>query len=407
MIDKSYVSVIKGKDIKNTVREAINLIGGIGKFVKKGETVLIKPNLVYPYSPPATTNPEVIKVVGEFAFEAGAKEVWIGDSSTYTQKPLYGTGKWTNQEILEIDGIVKIAQEIGAKVIDFDKEETVKIEIPEGIILREVEVFRPVIDADVIINVPVLKMHFQTLVTLGIKNLHGIIPDKWKLQFHRDEISQKVVDLHKVVKPRLTIVDGTKAMQGLGPRVGTDVEMDLIIAGKDVVAVDAVSSEIMGVKSMEVETNRLAYTQGIGNADMAKIVVLGEKIEDVRKKLKRPDVSIAGVFPGINVIEGGVCVHCYGRARIFLDTLFDLCLPNNADISLVIIGVQPKVPDVNEIKGNVLIVGDCAIYSSSNFRQALGKQALCLDGCPPMVSVHRLIDKLKERYVSKTAFKER
>jgi len=259
MIDKSYVSVIKGKDIKNTVREAINLIGGISKFVKKGETVLIKPNLVYPYSPPATTNPEVIKVVGEFAFEAGAKEVWIGDSSAYTQKPLYGTGKWTNQEILEIDGIVKIAQEIGAKVIDFDKEETVKIEIPEGIILREVEVFRPVIDADVIINVPVLKMHFQTLVTLGIKNLHGIIPDKWKLQFHRDEISQKVVDLHKVVKPRLTIVDGTKAMQGLGPRVGTDVEMDLIIAGKDVVAVDAVSSEIMGVKSMEVETNRLAY----------------------------------------------------------------------------------------------------------------------------------------------------
>jgi len=65
------------------------------------------------------------------------------------------------------------------------------------------------------------------------------------------------------------------------------------------------------------------------------------------------------------------------------------------------------VPDVNEIKGNVLIVGDCAIYSSSHFRQALGKQALCLDGCPPMVSVHRLIDKLKERYVSKTTFKER
>ena len=397
MSDKSRVAIVKvnSNDIKDEIKKAVDLIGGMEKYVYKGSKVLIKPNLVYPYPPPMVTSTEVIEAVTLLAFEAGAKEVWIGDSSSYTGKPLYGVGKWTNSDIFEIHGINKIASSTGATVLDFDECETVRLKINNGIILKEVDVYKPLLDADVIINLPALKMHFQTLVTLGIKNFHGIISDYWKVQFHRDEISQKLVDIHKVIKPKLTIIDGILAMQGLGPRTGTDVRMDVILASDDVVAIDAVASEVMGVKADEVETTRLAAMQGIGNGNLKNIIVLGERIENVMKELDRPDVRIEGIFPGIDVIKGGVCVHCYGRARIFLDALFDSGLLEKADIKTILIGVKPKMPDLDELKGNVLLVGDCAICASSNLRSALNDRVYSMDGCPPLVSVHQVLDEIK------------
>ncbi|MCL6087491.1 MAG: DUF362 domain-containing protein [Actinobacteria bacterium] len=403
MGDKAIVSIVKVKreNIKESVKYVVDLIGGFKKYIRKNSKVLIKPNLVYPYPPPMVTSPEVIEAVVELVFEAGAKEVWIGDSSSYTGKSQYGLPRWTNEEIFEIHGINNIACKTGAKVINFDDTESVKVNIPNGIILKEVEIFKPVLDADVIVNLPALKMHFQTLVTLGIKNFHGVIPDYWKLQFHRDEISQKLVDINKVVKPGLTIIDGITAMQGLGPRTGTSVEMNILLASSDIVAVDAVASEVMGVKAHEVETTRLANQQGLGIGNLENINVIGEKIEKVMKILERPDVSIEGIFPGITVIKGGVCVHCYGRARIFLDSLYSSDMVNTANIKYVIIGVKPSIPDFNNKEGNILLVGDCAIDAAHSIRYSLKDRIYLMEGCPPLTSVHVLLNKIKEKHNKK------
>ena len=254
------------------------------------------------------------------------------------------------------------------------------------------------LEADVVVNVPAMKTHFETLVTLGIKNYHGIIPDRYKIMFHKDEINQKLVDIHKAVKTHLTIMDGLVGMEGLGPRLGSDVTMNLILASSDVVAVDAVTCAVMDIEPDEVETIRLADTQGIGTGRLEGIEVAGVPVQEVCRSFSRPDVRISGLYPGITIIKGGPCVHCYGRARIFLDTLKETGIPDNAGLSTMLVGIKPRNPDLQEIAGDVVFVGDCAIESSTNLRYALGARAHCLEGCPPIPSLHREIDKLKKKY---------
>jgi len=401
------VSIVKRTDsIYEAVKKAVDLIGGMSKYVKKGNSVMIKPNLAYPYPPPATTDPRVVAAVVRLAYESGASEVKVGDSSAYSCKNILGVGKWTNMDVFEKTGMVQMAKETGATLVDFDTNEFRMTKLPGGIIFEEAPIAASMLDADVVINIPALKMHFETLVTLGLKNYHGIIPDSYKVQWHKDEIMQKIIDLHKGVKTHLNIMDGLVGMQGLGPRLGTSVTMNLIMASADVVSLDCVAAECMGVPHREVEAIRLADMQNIGNGRLERIQVLGEKIEDVKKNFERPDVSIDGIYEGIQLIKGGPCIHCYGRTKIMLDALYAEGLENNADVDTVFVGINPKQIPLERIKGNALFIGDCAIGSAANLRYALGSRAICVDGCPPIASVHREIDKLKERYPKKKQYKK-
>lgn len=399
MVSNPNVSISKvTNSIPDAVRQVVDLLGGMRRFVKKGDRVIVKPNLAYPYPPPATTDPRVVEAVATLCAEAGAGAVWIGDSTSYSCKDILGAGKWNNRDVIEQTGMDKAAVNAGASVLDFDLEPWKLVRIPDGIVLKKVEIAAAMLAADVVINVPVMKTHFECLVTLGIKNYHGIIPDHYKIQFHKDDIHQKLVDIHKVVKTDLTIIDGLLAMEGTGPRMGSPVEMNLVLAANDVVAMDAVCSEIMGINADEVETTRLAAVQGIGVMDLAAIEVLGERIESVKRNFVRPDVRIAGLYPGITVLQGGPCVHCYGRARTFLDTLRQTGIPDNAGISTLLVGIKPPNPELEDVEGDVVFVGDCALEGSTNLRYALGKRAHCMQGCPPIPSLHLLIDKLKESH---------
>ena len=405
----SRVAIVRRGDspIDDAVRRAVDLIGGISSFVRPGDRVVVKPNLAYPYPPPATTDPSVVEAVARLCVEAGAREVMVGDSSSYSCKNILGYGRWSNMDVIRSTGMDRAAERAGAKIVDFDSAKWATVTIPGGVILRRTEIASPMLEADVVINVPAMKTHLETLATLAIKNYHGIIPDRWKIQFHKDEISQKIVDIHKAVKTHLVVMDGLLGMEGLGPRMGSPVRMDLILASSDTVAIDAVTSQVMGIEPDEVETTRLARTQGIGNGSLDSIQTVGLGIGEVRRPFRRPDVRISGIFPGVTVIQGGPCVHCYGRARIFLETLQAEGLlvpgitdgaPTNAGISTLLVGIKPRNPEIEEIQGDVVFVGDCAIESSTNLRYALGKRALCLEGCPPIPSVHRVVDHLKKKF---------
>lgn len=399
---KTTVSIVKVADsIYDAVKKSIDLIGGMSSFIKKGDVIMIKPNLAYPYAPPATTDPRVVAAIVRLAYENGAATVKVGDSSAYSCKNILGVGKWTNYDVFKKTGMVAMAKETGAELVDFDTNEFRMTKLPGGVIFEEAPIAASMLDSDVVINVPAMKMHFETLVTLGLKNYHGILPDSYKVQWHKDEIMQKIIDLHKGVKTTLNIMDGLVGMQGLGPRLGTSVPMNLIMASTDVVSLDCVAAECMGVSHREVESIRIADMQKIGNGNLDTIEVLGEKIEDMMKKFERPDVSIDGIYEGIQMIKGGPCVHCYGRTKIMLDALFKAGLENNADVDTVFVGINPKQIPLERIKGNALFIGDCAISSAANLRYALGNRAICVDGCPPIASVHRELDRLKERYPKK------
>ena len=163
-------------------------------------------------------------------------------------------------------------------------KDRVKIAIPNGETLKGITVPR-VVTESAIISAAKLKTHMSTKVTLGMKNMFGLLPDKFKGKYHAKGISKVVVDINTVLKPALTVIDGFVAMEGKGPTAGTPVKMDLIIAGKDVVATDAIAARIMGMDPMEISHIRKAYQKGLGNID--NIEIIGSKLEDVRREFKR------------------------------------------------------------------------------------------------------------------------
>ena len=132
-----------------------------------------------------------------------------------------------------------------------------------------------------------MKTHKETAVTLGMKNMFGLLPEKRKIEFHLLGISKVIVDINAVLRPKLTVIDGFYALEGPGPIGGNPVKMNLIIAGQDPVATDATACRIMGIDPYQVYHIRKAYKKGFGEINSAKIDVVGERIETVKRKFRR------------------------------------------------------------------------------------------------------------------------
>jgi uncharacterized protein (DUF362 family) len=163
-------------------------------------------------------------------------------------------------------------------------EDKIKIDIPKGDTLKDITVPRICKEA-AIISAAKMKTHMATKVTLGMKNMFGMLPDKFKMKYHAKGISKVIVDINSVLTPQLVVIDGFIAMEGRGPTDGTPVKMDLIIAGKDPVAADATGARVMGIDPHEISHIRTAAAKGIGNIDNIEIV--GSKLEDVTRKFKQ------------------------------------------------------------------------------------------------------------------------
>jgi uncharacterized protein (DUF362 family) len=163
-------------------------------------------------------------------------------------------------------------------------KDRVKLAVPDGEVLSDITVPRLVTESAVI-SAAKLKTHNNTGVTLGMKNMFGLLPDKFKAKYHARGISKVIVDINTVLKPALTVIDGFVGMEGNGPVDGTPVQMDAIIAGKDVVAADATACRVMGIDPHSISHIRKAHEKGLGNIDNVQVV--GEKIENVLRPFKR------------------------------------------------------------------------------------------------------------------------
>jgi len=374
---KPKVAIMKGstkpgeKEIEASVRKAIELAGGLADIIKSGDTVIIKPNIVVVESKEnvAVTDPRVCKAIANMVKETGAKPI-IAESAFIGMD---------TEEAIQANGYGRLREE-GYQVIDLKKKgtELVKVPVPKGKALKEVVLPRIVVDADVVISVPKMKTHDQAEVTLSLKNMKGVLPDAWKRKFHHVfGVFQSVADLMTVVKPSLAVVDGIVAMEGLGPAFGDPVEMGLIIAGKALVAVDAVTSKIMGFELQECGCVREADELGVGTADLNKIEVIGEPIAKVQRRFKRAEEAILEKVPfpeGFQVIVNEKA--CSGCRNQVLSSLFDLKESNLLDKAAgwtVVTGKADKLPDVPREK--LVLVGACL----AKFK----KEGIYVEGCPP------------------------
>jgi uncharacterized protein (DUF362 family) len=266
--DEVDLAVISGEPAAAT-RRALEVMGGLSRFVKKGQRVVIKPNMSFAKTPDfaATTHPLVVAALAQACIEAGAKEVLILDHTLQRA-----------ELCLERTGIRDACRNIsGAHVLALqDRKFFQEIRIPQGKVLERVEVLRDILDNAVLINVPVAKSHSTTGVSLGLKGLMGLIWDRES--FHSQfNINQAIADLATVIKPQLTILDATRALASGGPGGPGDVRKpNLIIAGTDPVAVDSYGVGIVpwygqSFKGRQVEHLLIAHQRGLGKIDVEKL----------------------------------------------------------------------------------------------------------------------------------------
>jgi uncharacterized protein (DUF362 family) len=375
-MEKTKVSIVKGprkpnaKEIEAIVRKAIELVGGLDD-VKSGDIVLIKPNIGAPAAPGSAvvTNPEVVRAIANMVREKGARAI-IAESSGVLDD---------TESCIRATGYDKLRTE-GYEVIDLKSKKTVttKIPIPKGKALKEVTLPKIVLDAKLIISVPIMKTHGGEKVTLALKNMKGVLPDALKKKFHTVYgVGQGVVDLLTVVRPGLAVVDGILAQEGMGPVLGTPVEMGLIIASKDPVAVDAVASTVMGFDPKEVRIIDGAGKAGIGTADLKEIEVVGTPIKEVQRRFKRVDEAVRENIPfpeGLQVlIDERACTGC---RETVLSAMWDMKAQNSlAKLAgwTVVAGLTEKVPKADKAK--LLLVGAC----TAKYK----KLGIYIKGCPP------------------------
>jgi uncharacterized protein (DUF362 family) len=269
--DEEYdLAAISGEPVAAT-KKALEAMGGITRFVKKGQRVVLKPNMSFSRTPDfsATTHPLVVATVAQACMEAGAQQVLVLDHTLQRA-----------ELCLERAGIREACKNIsGAHVLALQEKKFFgEIKIPQGKVLERVEVFKEILDGHVLINIPVAKSHSATGVSLGLKGLMGIIWDRES--FHSQfNINQAIADLATVIKPKLTILDATRALASGGPGGPGEVKKpNLIIAGIDPVAVDSYGVSIVpwygqNFKGRQVEHLLVAHQRGLGKIDIDQLKI--------------------------------------------------------------------------------------------------------------------------------------
>jgi uncharacterized protein (DUF362 family) len=365
------VSIIKtetspdAEEILRMIRKAVDLLGGFKSIIRKGSRVALKPNILTGKlsGPGVTTDPRIIKALVRLCFEAGAGEVRIVEGAGY--------GVPTS-EALDLAGMKKVAEETGALLIDVDNDEVLEIEVPNPLILEKIPISCSFYESDVRINVPVLKTHDQLIMTLGMKNLKGIIQKPTKRLFHRIGLAKAVVDLNKAVPLHLTVVDAIHAMEGLGPSLGKILEMNTIIASTDVYSLDIVGAKLMEIDPAELDYIKYAAEQGLIKLSGEDIEVLGESIEAVSRPFEWPPINLSPQ-EGITVIEKGACSACRGTIRSVYVDFENMGIMDQVRDLVLLVGPQAELPE--DLEKTPLIMGICLQHLKDEGRYVVG--------CPP------------------------
>lgn len=259
------LAVVKDGTPEYMVRKAIDLLGGMKNFVSAGDIVVIKPNIGWDRRPEqaANTNPEVVAAVIKMCYEAGAKKVKVFDRSCNTAQRCY-----------ESSGIKKAATQAGAEVsyvLDAAFKET---KFPQGVVLKSWPVYKPAIECDVLINIPIAKHHALARLTLGMKNLMGVLGGDRGI-IHQN-IDEKLADVADFIKPKLTILDAYRILTNNGPTGGNPKDVKLtktVIAGKNIASVDAYGTSLFGLKPVDLPCIVSGNKFGLGEIDLNKIVI--------------------------------------------------------------------------------------------------------------------------------------
>lgn len=365
-----YVAAGEGA-YKNT----LNALKEIDLSPARGKKVLLKPNAgrIASSGEGITTDPQVVAAAIDSFKQAGA-DVSVGES------PITGVN---TREAFEATGIAAVARERNCSLIDMDKRPFVPLEIPDGKAIKEIKVCADVFDHDIIVSIPVMKIHMHTVATLSIKNMKGCLWRRSKVDLHMlpmlndmDEfpLNVAIADMSGVLRPHLSIVDGTVGMEGMGPSGGKAKRLGLVIAGTDAFAVDSIASRLMGLCAEDIPHLRMGSERGYGVIDIEKINTRPEKWMGLASPFSPPPDNLSIEFPEFNILDKNSCSACQSTLILFLKKYGKVIpdyFPENTNISIAIGKGHDSVPE------NTICIGNC---------MAKFKPGKFVKGCPPVGS---------------------
>jgi len=272
----SKVAVVKGTNpVETTVKALETIRSDVNSVLSGKKPILIKPNYINSKHPSTgiTTDGRVVEGIVKFLKEHEIKEIIIGE----------GSGHGDTFQAFKVAGVDAVAERWGVKLVDLNKDEFVEVYPPNPLSLKKVRVAKTALEST-IISVPKLKPHRIATVTLSLKNMMGALTSKGTM--HKGKLSPKIADLASILKPSIAVIDGMIAGEG-HETSGNPIEMNLVIAGTDPVAVDAIGAAVMGISPTDVRHLLLAEKKGLGTCNLEEITVLGEPIEKVKRNFHR------------------------------------------------------------------------------------------------------------------------
>lgn len=237
MSSKIIVSKIAHQEnLDVSIEKAVALLGGWKNFIREGDTVLIKPNFNTADPFPASTSIDFLESVINLIYKAGAKSIFVGESSTFSQN---------TRKILEETGAIELCNKLGAKIYIFDEKNWVKKEVLGGKYLKSVSIPEILDKVDKIVLLPCLKTHSYARFTAAIKLAVGLMRPRERTMLHLSHLEEKIAEINTVFKPDLIIMDARKCFVTRGPRAGEVREPNLILASVDRIAIDIEGLKIL------------------------------------------------------------------------------------------------------------------------------------------------------------------
>ncbi len=342
----------------------------------KGKRVLLKPNAgrLAKAGQGITTEPQVVAATIDAFNNAGA-DVTVGES------PITGID---TMKAFEVTGIATVAQERGCPLVDMDARPYVLVELPDGIAIKSIKMCPEMLEYDIIVSIPVMKMHMHTGVTLAVKNMKGCLWRRSKVKLHMlppndsypDEkpINIAIADMSYALRPHLSIIDGSIGLQGLGPSAGTPKKLGVTVVGVDPFATDAVACRLMGTKAEDIPHIYLAAARDYGVIDMNKIHVFPDNWSDFANAFEPPPQNISIQYPGIKIHDKNSCSACQSTIMLFLKEYGKHLseLMNTEDVNLAIGTGHDDLPC------GTLCLGNCVAKHKD--------KGIFVKGCPPVMS---------------------
>ena len=357
-------------------RNTCQALAQIDLSVVREKRVLLKPNAGRSAraGEGITTDPEVVAAAIDIFRQAGA-EVSVGES------PITGVDV---HEAFETTGIAQVAHKRNCRLIDMDERPFVPLTLPDGEAIQTLKVCADVFDHDILVSIPVMKIHMHTGVTLSIKNMKGCLWRRSKVDLHMlpmrreaEEIplNTAIADLSGTLRPHLSIIDGTVGMEGMGPSGGKTKPLGLVVAGTDAFATDAVACALMGLNAEDIPHLRMGARRGYGIIDPEKIAVVPGSWQTLISPFSPPPDNLSIEFPEFNILDKNACSACQSTLLLFLKK-YRRVIPDyfsqGETITLAIGRGHDTVP------ANTICIGNCMA--------AFKEEGTFIKVCPPVGS---------------------